>query len=65
MVGKWSPATRKPIGELDIPEGATIGGVIRGRETILPNRELQLKQGDKVVLFTLPKAMAAMAKLFD
>ncbi len=65
MVGKWSPATRKPIGKLDIPEGATIGGVIRGRETILPNRELQLKQGDKVVLFTLPKAMAAMAKLFD
>lgn len=65
IVGKWSPATRKPIGELDIPEGATIGGVIRGRETILPNRELQLKQGDKVVLFTLPKAMAAMAKLFD
>ena len=65
MVGKWSPATRKPIGKLDIPEGATIGGVIRGRETILPNRELQLKQGDKVVLFTLPKAMAALANLFD
>lgn len=65
IVGKWSPATRKPIGELDMPQGATIGGVIRGRETILPSRELQLKQGDKVVLFTLPKAMAAMAKLFD
>ena len=65
MVGKWSPATRKPIGGLPIPEGATIGGVIRGRETILPNRELQLKQGDKVVIFTLPKAMAEMAKLFD
>lgn len=65
IVGKWSPATRKPIGELEIPEGATIGGVVRGRETLLPNRELQLKQGDKVVVFTLPKAMAQMAKLFD
>ena len=65
LVGKWSPATRKPIGELPIPEGATIGGVIRGRETILPNRELQLKQDDKVVVFSLPKAMAEMAKLFD
>jgi trk system potassium uptake protein TrkA len=64
-VGKWSPATRKPIGELAIPEGATIGGVIRGRETILPNRELQLKQGDRVVVFTLPKSMTAMAKVFD
>lgn len=65
IVGKWSPATRKPIGELDLPQGATVGGVIRGRETILPSRDLQLKQGDKVVVFTLPKAMAAMAKLFD
>ena len=65
MVGKWSPATRKPIGELDIPQGSTIGGIIRGRETLLPSRELQLKQDDKVVIFTLPKAMAQMAKLFD
>lgn len=65
MVGKWSPATRKPIGELDIPQGATIGGIIRGRETLLPSRELQLKQDDKVVIFTLPKAMAPMARLFD
>ena len=65
MVGKWAPATRKPIGQLDIPNGATIGGVIRGRETILPSRELQLKQGDKVVVFTLPKAMALVARLFD
>ena len=65
MVGKWAPATRKPLGQLDMPEGATVGGVIRGRETILPNRELQLKQGDKVVVFTLPKAMSTVAKLFD
>lgn len=65
MVGKWAPATRKPLGQLDMPEGATVGGVIRGRETLLPNRELQLKQGDKVVVFTLPKAMATVARLFD
>lgn len=63
-VAKWSPATRKPIGQLDIPLGATIGGVTRGRDTMLPSRELQLKQGDQVVVFTLPKAMAAMARLF-
>ena len=65
IVGKWAPATRKPIGQLDIPEGAIIGGIIRGRETLLPNRELQLKQGDKVVVFSLPKVMSKMARLFD
>ena len=65
IVGRWAPATRKAIGELAMPQGATIGGVIRGRETILPSRDLQLKQGDKVVVFTLPKAMDAVARLFD
>ena len=65
VVGKWSAATRKPIGKLDIPLGATIGGIVRGRETLLPNREMQLKQGDKVVIFTLPKVMDRMTRLFD
>lgn len=65
VVGKWSAATRKPIGKLDIPLGATIGGIVRGRETMLPNREMQLKQGDKVVIFTLPKVMDRMTRLFD
>ena len=65
VVGKWAPATRKPIGQLDIPHGATIGGIIRGRETLLPSREMQLKQGDKVVIFSLPAAMSAMVRLFD
>jgi trk system potassium uptake protein TrkA len=65
IVGKWAPATRKPIGQLEIPEGAIIGGIIRGRETLLPSRELQLKQGDKVVVFSLPKVMSKMARLFD
>lgn len=65
MVGRWAPATRKPIGSLTMPVGATIGGVIRGRETMLPSRDLQLAQGDKVVVFTLPQAMSAVARLFD
>ncbi len=65
IVGKWAPATRKPIGELSMPQGATIGGVVRGRETILPSRDLQLKEGDNVVVFTLPSAMSTVARLFD
>ena len=65
IVGKWAPATRKPIGALDIPVGATIGGIVRGRETMLPSREVQLKQGDQVVVFTLPKAMTDMVRLFN
>ena len=65
LVGKRAPATKMPLGELKVPEGATVGGVIRGRETLLPSRDLQLAEGDKVVIFTLPKSMAEMVKLFE
>ena len=65
VVGKWAPATRKPIGSLDMPHGATVGGIVRGKETLLPSRDLQLQVGDKVVVFTLPKVMGRVARLFD
>ena len=64
MVGRRSQATRKPIGELGMPNGSTIGGVIRGKEVILPTRETQLMEGDKVVVFTMPQMMNRVAKLF-
>ena len=66
VVGRHAPATRVPIGELRLPEGkATIGGIIRGRETLLPTRDTQLREMDKVVVFALPNAMDKVAKLFD
>lgn len=64
-VGKWSPATRQMIRDLSLPKGATIGGIIRGNETILPTRDTQIKAKDKVVVFALPKAMEQASKLFE
>lgn len=64
-VGKWAPATRRKLGALSMPDGATIGGIIRGKSTMLPSRDLELRQGDRVVVFTLPKVMSRVARLFD
>lgn len=63
-VGKWAPATRHPIRELPLPQGSTIGGIIRGNETILPKRDTQIKEKDRVVVFALPKVMNIVSKLF-
>ena len=60
-----SKATKRPIKDLNIPHGATIGGIIRGNQAILPTRETQIMAGDKVVVFTLPKVMYTITKLFD
>ena len=66
VVGSRAAATKVPIGELRLPQGmATIGGIIRGRETLLPTRETQLQEKDKVVVFALPNAMDKVAKLFN
>ena len=64
VVGKWSQASRKPIGNLSLPNGATIGGIVRGKECILPTRETQLKTKDRVVVFSLPNVTEQVARLF-
>ena len=64
VVGKWSQASRKPIGNLSLPNGATIGGIVRGKECILPTRETQLKAKDRVVVFSLPNVTEQVARLF-
>ncbi len=64
-VGKWATATRHTIRDLNLPQGAAIGGIIRGRETILPTRDTQIKAKDRVIIFALPKVMDQVAKLFE
>ncbi|MBO7575995.1 MAG: Trk system potassium transporter TrkA [Bacteroidales bacterium] len=64
-VGKRAPATRHSIRELGLPKGATIGGIIRGNETIFPTRDTQILAKDKVVVFALPKVVEQVAKIFD
>ncbi|MCQ2273246.1 MAG: Trk system potassium transporter TrkA [Bacteroidales bacterium] len=64
-VGKLAHATRHTIRELSLPQGATIGGIIRGSESILPTRDMQILPNDKVIVFALPKAMNQVARLFE
>ena len=63
-VSPHSAASRVSIGQLGLPEGAIVGGVIRGRETILPTRDTQLLEQDKVVVFTLPQVADRVSRLF-
>lgn len=65
IVGKRAPATRSVLADINLPEGAMVGGIIRGRDTILPARDTQLKANDKVVVFALPSVMSRVARLFE
>jgi len=43
---------------------AILGAVTRNNEVIIPSGDTQLQAGDRVVIFSLPKAVADVEKLF-
>ena len=61
---KSNQLTKKPLRDLHFPETALIGGVIRGKETIIPNGETQLELGDRVIVFAKPQSIRRLDQLF-
>ncbi len=60
-----SPVTKKPVCKLNFPDGAIIGGVIRGEDSQIVTGDLQILEGDKVVVFSLPQAIKKIDKFFN
>ncbi|AHW60106.1 trk system potassium uptake protein TrkA [Draconibacterium orientale] len=56
--------TQKPIKDLDFPDEAKIGGVIRGNMGYIAHGYTQIQEGDKVVVFTLPSGIKKLEKFF-
>ncbi len=55
---------KRPICELYMPEKAVIAGVIRGKESIIPDGDFTFQLDDKAIVFTLPEAIARVEQLF-
>jgi trk system potassium uptake protein TrkA len=63
-IHKENQLTRKPLRDLHFPEAASIGLVIRGEESIIPDGNFILAVNDKVVVLALPQAMNKLDSLF-
>lgn len=59
-----SAVTKKPIRRLNLPRGAIIGGIIRGEQSFIAVGDLQIEEGDKVVVFCMPESIHKVDKLF-
>ncbi|MFH1000880.1 MAG: Trk system potassium transporter TrkA [Bacteroidota bacterium] len=59
-----SVATKKPIRKLNMPEGAIIGGIVRGNESFIAIGNFQIQENDKVVVFSMPYALHKVNQLF-
>lgn len=64
VAGPGSPVTKKPIRDLKMPEGALIGGIIRGDQSFIAVGDIQINEDDKVVIFTLPGVTPKVEKMF-
>ena len=53
-----------PLKKLAFPREAIIAGVVRGEQSFIANGETTIEAGDRVVVFTLPKAVHKVEKFF-
>ena len=60
-----SKITRKPLKDIHFPRNAIVGAVRRENEVIIPRGDTQIKVGDRVVIFSLPRALMEVEKLFQ
>ncbi len=57
------PITKKPLAELEIPEGIIVIAVHRGKKIIIPNGNTQISAGDRVILLSLLSAGGELESL--
>jgi len=60
-----SMITRKPVKDLTMPQGTTIGGLVRNGEGMLVSGNTQINAGDFVVVFCHDVNMKKLEKLFN
>lgn len=59
-----SKASGQQVAYLPLPAGVVIGGVLRNGSAMVPRGDTFIKPNDRVILFALPSAIAAVETLF-
>lgn len=65
IAGPKARATNKEIHDLDLPEGATIGGLVRNGEGILASGSTRIEEGDSVVVFCVDMDVKKLERFFN
>ena len=63
---KSSRVVGRRLDEIDLPEGVTIGAIVRNDEVLIAHRHIQVETDDHVVLFLVDKTqVSAVERLFQ
>lgn len=60
-----SPLVGKPLRDVDLPAGITVGAVVRGEETIIPRGDTRIEAHDRVVIFAVNDVVKKVEQLFS
>ena len=60
-----SAATKGCVRDIGFPEGAIIGGVVRGDRVFIAVDETQMVPYDRVVVFSMPESVMQVAEFFN
>lgn len=59
-----SPLVKKPLRDVELPDGVRIGAIVREGEVIMPDGDLIIQAGDRVVIFAIASAVRQVEQLF-
>ena len=64
-VDAQSTAVGKSLQELPLPSGAVVGGILRKGGAFVPTGATDIRPGDHLIIFALPKAIERVEELFS
>jgi len=59
-----SKITKKPLKDCHFPHYAIAGAIRRDASVLIPTGDIQIEEGDRVVVISLPRAISEVEKLF-
>lgn len=62
-INQKSKILGKPLKDIDFPEGAIVGIVLRHNEVVIPRGDYVPEIDDKVIIFTLPEALSKVENI--
>ena len=60
-----SPATKSRIRDMDFPDDAIIGGIVRGDKVFIATDNMTIAPYDRVVVFSMPESVARVGLFFN
>ena len=59
-----SKIVKRKLKNVTFPRSAMVGAVLRDDDVVIPSGDTQIRPGDRVVVFSLPRAVEEVEKLF-